>query len=121
MGKDSWELGTMIGTLVGNTVVGGENLTNRLLETMALYDISEILKNELLETENRFLAHYKNKTATKYVNDYILFSQYLLDCRIRGEYYMYSIVANDAGLLSWFNKKTADETKQWYIDKSKKY
>lgn len=120
LGKDSWELGTMIGTLVGNTVVGGENLINRLLETMALYDISEILKNELLEKENSFLANYKNKTAAEYINDYILFSQYLLGCRIRGEYCMYSIVANDSGLLSWFNKKSAAEAKQWYVDKSKK-
>ena len=35
---------------------------------------------------------------------------------MRGEYCMYSIVANDAGLLSWFNKKSAEEAEQWYYD-----
>lgn len=48
---DSWELGTMIGTLVGNVVAGGENLINRVLEMMAVYDISVILQDSIIDTQ----------------------------------------------------------------------
>ena len=40
--------------------------------------------------------------------------------RIRGEYCLYSVVAEDAGLLSWFNKNSAEEARLWYDDKTKK-
>lgn len=46
--KDSWELGEMIGVLVGNIAVGGEDMINRVLEMMALYDISLVLQDGIL-------------------------------------------------------------------------
>ncbi len=117
---DSWELGTMIGTLVGNVVAGGENLINRVLEMMAIYDVSVILQDYLINTQNKFLSNIGNEKEESYLNKYMSFSQYLIGCRIRGEYCLYSIVANDAGLLNWFNKKSAKEAKEWYDNKVEK-
>ena len=117
---DSWELGTMIGTLVGNVVAGGENLINRVLEMMAIYDVSIILQDYLIDTQNEFLSNIGNEKEESYLNKYISFSQYLIGCRIRGEYCLYSIVANDAGLLNWFNKESAEEAKDWYDNKVEK-
>lgn len=117
---DSWELGTMIGTLVGNVVAGGENLINRVLEMMAIYDVSVILQKSLIDTQNNFLSNIGNEEEESYFNKYMSFSQYLIGCRIRGEYCLYSIVANDAGLLNWFNKESAEEAKEWYDNKAEK-
>lgn len=114
---DSWELGTMIGTLVGNVVAGGENLINRVLEMMAIYDVSIILQDYLIDTQDNFLSNIGNEEEESYLNKYMSFSQYLIGCRIRGEYCLYSIVANDAGLLNWFNKESAEEAKEWYDNK----
>lgn len=117
--KGSWELGKLVGILVGDFAVGGEDLINRVLEMMALYDISSVLKNEVLEIGNEFKENSNNIEAN-IVNDYVSFSQYLIGCRIRGEYCLYSIVANDAGLLSWFNKKSTKKAKEWYDTKTEK-
>ena len=117
---DSWELGTMIGTLVGNVVAGGENLINRVLEMMAIYDVSIILQDYLIDTQDNFLSNIGNEEEESYLNKYMSFSQYLIGCRIRGEYCLYSIVANDAGLLNWFNKESAEEAKEWYDNKVEK-
>lgn len=117
---DSWELGTMIGTLVGNFVAGGENLINRVLEMMAIYDVSIILQDYLIDTQDNFLSNIGNEEEESYLNKYMSFSQYLIGCRIRGEYCLYSIVANDAGLLNWFNKESAEEAEEWYDNKVEK-
>lgn len=118
--KGSWDLGKLIGKLVGNVVAGGENMINRLLEMMALRDISVILQEKVIDLSNEFIKDYGTEAEEKIINDYILYSQYLIGCRIRGEYCLYSTVAKDAGLLSWFNKKDAEEAKEWYEDKAKK-
>lgn len=112
--EDSWELGKGIGKLVGNVVVGGEDLINRVLELMALYEISQILKDEIIDLERDFLNQFEKGSQTETINKYIYFSQYLIGCRIRGEYCLYSIIANDAGLLSWFGKNNAKEAEEWY-------
>lgn len=118
--KSSWELGTAIGKLVGNVTVGGEDLINRVLELMALYDISSILQMEVIELGNEFLGNIGTEEENDIVDRYMALAQYLIGCRIRGEYCLYSIVANDAGLLSWFNKESAEDAKAWYNDKARK-
>lgn len=118
--KSSWDLGVMIGKLVGNVAVGGEKIINRLLEMMALHDISVILQGEIIDLSSEFIEKYGSEEEETVIENYILYSQYLIGCRIRGEYCMYSTVANDAGLLSWFNKKNAEEAKIWYEDKTDK-
>lgn len=116
----AWDLGKMIGTLVGDAVVGGENLINRVLEMMAIYDISEILQGKIIETGTEFLNNLGKDNEESLVETYIALSNYLIGCRIRGEYCLYSVVAEDAGLLSWFNKNSAEEARLWYDDKTKK-
>lgn len=115
--EGAWNLGTAIGTLVGDVAVGGENLLDRVLEMMAIYDISVILQEKVIDINTEFLKNIGESNEEGLVNDYVVLSQYLIGCRIRGEYCIYSIVAEDAGLLSWFNKKSRDEAKAWYEDK----
>lgn len=116
----AWDLGKMIGTLVGDVVVGGENLINRVLEMMAIYDISVVLQGEVIETGTEFLNSLGKNSEESLLDTYIALSNYLIGCRIRGEYCLYSIVAEDAGLLSWFNKNSAEEAKEWYDSKTEK-
>lgn len=116
----AWDLGEMIGTLVGDVVVGGENLVNRVLEMMAIYNISEILQGEIIEAGTEFLNNMGKENEENLAHTYVAFSNYLVGCRIRGEYCLYSIVAKDAGLLSWFNKNSAKESKEWYDNKTEK-
>lgn len=116
----AWDLGKMIGTLVGDAVVGGENLINRVLEMMAIYDVSEILQGKIIETGTEFLNNLGKDSEESLVETYIALSNYLIGCRIRGEYCLYSVVAEDAGLLSWFNKSSAEEAKEWYDSKTEK-
>lgn len=115
--KSSWELGLGIGKLVGNVAVGGEDLINRALEIFAIYDISSVLQLEVGELAVEFFEEVGTEKESEICNQYVTLAQYLIGCRIRGEYCIYSIVANDAGLLSWFNKKSAEEAKLWYDDK----
>ena len=119
----SWELGKQIGTLVGNVVVGGENLINRVREMIALYDISTKLTLEATDCLTQFLEGYRlrrsDERLVESVYRYVDLSHYLIGCRIRGEYCMYSTVASDAGLLSWFNKKNVEEATAWYDQKSR--
>ena len=118
--ESAWDLGKIIGTMVGDAVVGGENLINRVLEMMAIYDISEILQEKILDTGTEFLNDLGKDNEESLVETYIALSNYLIGCRIRGEYCLYSIVAEDAGLLSCFNKNSAEEAKLWYEEKTKK-
>ena len=117
--KDAWDLGVSIGKMVGNVVVGGEDLINRVLEMMALHDISDISVNGLFEAESNVVSNIYNNNSDG-VTNYINLSQYLIMTRIRGEYCLYSIVAKDAGLLSWFNKESQEDAKKWYDGKVKK-
>ncbi len=115
----SWELGKMIGTFVGDVTVGAEDLINRVLEMMAIYDISRCLQDKIYDLEMEFLetellSEGKKRSNCTVVESYILHEQFLIGCRIRGEYCIYSIVANDAKLLSWANKKSATEAKEVY-------
>ena len=112
--NSSWNLGKKIGVLIGDTVVGGSNMIIRLQEAMALYDISKILQDELRKTTDEFLKSEISKDVTPLIQDYVMYSTFLASCRIRGEYCLYSIVANDAGLMSWFNKSSGENAKLWY-------
>lgn len=118
--KSSWDLGKQIGTLIGNIAVGGENLINRVREIKVVTDIRRALSISMMNQAAQFATHYSSneaqKTLYEEVKRYVALSEYMINCDIRGEYCMYSIVANDAGLLSWFNKKSAEEAEQWYYD-----
>lgn len=116
----SWELGKQIGTLIGNIAVGGENLINRVREIKVETDIRRALSQSMLRQVTQFITDYSsNETQNilyEEVQRYVALSEYMINCDMRGEYCVYSIVANDAGLLSWFNKNSAEEAEQWYYD-----
>ena len=116
----SWDLGKQIGTLIGNVAVGGENLINRVREIKVVTDIRRALSISMMNQAAQFATDYSSneaqKTLYEEVKQYVALSEYMINCDMRGEYCMYSIVTNDAGLLSWFNKKSAAEAEQWYYD-----
>lgn len=114
--KDSWNLGTDIGKLIGNITVGGENLINRTFEIEALYDISTILQTKVLNSTSDFSSHLNDSDADKYIDEYITYANLLIGCRIRGEYCTYTILAEDSGLLSLLSDKT--DAKNWYDSQS---
>lgn len=114
--EDSWELGKDIGKLIGNITVGGENLINRTLEIEALYDISVILQTKVLDSTTEFLSHSADSDADEYIDEYVTFANFLIGCRIRGEYCTYTILAEDSGLLSLLSDKT--DAQNWYDDQS---
>ena len=114
--KGSWDLGKDIGKLVGNIVVGGEDLINRTLEIEALYDISVILQDKVSDATNEFLTHSIDSDADNYIDEYITYANFLIGCRIRGEYCVYTILAEDAGLLSLLSDKK--DAQNWYDDQS---
>lgn len=113
----SWDLGTKIGTLIGDIAVGGENLIRRMQDMKILSDIQNTLAIGMIQTVRSYLSAYKNDDLIKekeFTNKYVELSHYFTICALRGEYSLYSIVANDAGLLTWFKKKNGDEMKEWY-------
>lgn len=112
--KDSLELGFIIGKTVGNIVVGGENLINRVLEVKALTDISNAVGIRIPELATDAISSFSDEKT----KDVVHLAQMLVSTRIRGEYCMYSILASDAGLLSWANKKSIEEAEQWYEHQS---
>ena len=112
----AWDLGKMVGISVGNFVVGGENLINRLLETMAIKEIGETLASQL---QNMATGEFQEVIGTEqefsFLQRYVALSQLLIGCRTRGEYCWYSILSNDAGLLSAFNTDTGQNAESVYI------
>lgn len=113
----SYDLGSNIGKCIGNLTVGGEDLITRLREMAALYSIHRAVVDEMTTTFTNFLSVYNVETAdelNKSVYKYTDLARYLKVCDIRGEYCLTRIVTKDAKLLSWFNKRNAEEAEQWY-------
>ena len=109
--NSSLELGFMIGTLAGDVLVGGENLIDRVLEMMAIYDISNIMQDKVFEISQDFGSDVNNlETINRFVN----MSSYLVGCRVRGEYCLHSIIIKDARLLSKFKTKSVEDAKKAY-------
>lgn len=115
--KDSWELGVLIGTLVGDITVGTSDLTNRTIEIMALQDIGKVLKDELFRTFTDHAENFGTENEKKLAERYVVFSQFMIGCRIRGEYCLYSIIAHDASFLSVFNMKSSEDAEEYYRKK----
>lgn len=113
--KDSWEIGKAVGILVGDITVGGENLINRLREVMAVNEIGKVLSEKLQDMVTEELDDViGTKEELDFVQKYVMQSKFLINCRVRGEYCWYSLVANDAGLMSYFNKETGKNIEKMY-------
>ena len=110
---DVIELGVEIGKFVGNVAVNGEDIINRVLEMKVLYDISIVLENWLKEVKTRVSAPYSDETDNLAIN-YVRSANYLISCRIRGEYCMYSLLAKNSGLYSHFGEETAKQAENVY-------
>lgn len=111
----SWDLGLDIGKLIGNLTVGGENLIYRVLEMEALYDISSILQYNIPSTFPDFAANYFGESNEEVdLDEIVTMFHFLVACRQRGEYCLWSILINDAGLLNWINLKNNEEVNEWY-------
>lgn len=113
--KDSWEIGKAVGILVGDITVGGENLINRLREVMAVNEIGKVLSEKL---QNMAAEEFDDVIGTKeelgFVQKYVMQSKFLVNARVRGEYCWYSLIANDAGLMSYFNKENGKKAEKIY-------
>lgn len=107
------KVGVEIGKFIGNIAVGSEDVINRVLEMKAVYDISEILENELTSIKQNFDDAYSIETDTT-AQTYITYGYYLISSRIRGEYCMYSMLAKDSGLYSHFGDETAKKAERVY-------
>ncbi|MBR2834870.1 MAG: hypothetical protein IKE43_04040 [Coriobacteriales bacterium] len=118
--QDSWDLGTKIGTLIGDVAVGGEDLILRLRQLCAIYDVSAVLVDKLALLEGTFEVFRGTVGVWDSMDEYVHIAEFLVACRLRGEYSIYSIVAEDAGLLSLINSSNAEEARQWYGRVSKK-
>lgn len=110
---DVIELGVKIGKFVGNVAVNGEDIVNRVLEMKAVYDISVVLEHWLKDIKKRISAPY-TEAMDNWAIDYVRSGNYLISCRIRGEYCMYSLLAKDSGLYSHFGEKTAQQAENVY-------
>lgn len=107
------DLGIEIGKLVGNVAVNGEDIINRVLEMKAVYDISVVLEHWLKDVKKRISTPY-TEAMDNWAIDYVRSGNYLISCRIRGEYCMYSLLAKDSGLYSHFGEKTAQQAENVY-------
>lgn len=118
---DAWDIGKVLGILIGDTVVGGEDLINRTLELKANYDISCALQQNLTLSSS-FLNAYQNQSnnANKLASEYVSYFDFISACRIRGEYCLYSIIVKDAKLLSWAHKENASAATTWYESQTDK-
>ena len=83
---------------------------------MCIRDRSLSMINQVAQFTTDYSSNEAQEMLYEEVRQYVALSEYIINCDMRGEYCMYSIVANDAGLLSWFNKKSAEEAEQWYYD-----
>lgn len=115
--KDSWELGLSIGKLIGNLTMGAEDLIYRTRESMAICDISKILQSDILNRGNEFYSKIGTNESKEYIEKFVQTSEFLIQCRFRGEYNIYSIITSDAKLASILNQENNEETTRLYNKK----
>lgn len=115
--KDSWELGLSIGKMIGNLTIGAEDLIYRTRESMAICDISKILQLNILSKGNEFYSILGKSQSQEIIESFVYLSNFLIQCRFRGEYNIYSIIVSDAKLASVLNQNNNEETKKLYNEK----
>lgn len=106
-------LGIDIGMFVADIAVGTSDVINRVLEMKAVYDISKIIQSELQRYYWDFPESYSN-SSDYMVEKYITYANYLIACRIRGEYCMYSMLAKDSRLCAYFGEESANAAARVY-------
>lgn len=83
-------LGVDIGKLLGNLAMGAEDVLSYIVEIKAVHDISIILENEMERVKNTIQSNSSQITETD-IQNYMAYGNYLISCRIRGQYCMTAI------------------------------
>lgn len=111
--SDIWQLEKDASLLAGNLLFGLENAADRTREMVALSQISDAMDKQLAQQEEAFLKAMGNGSATpEMVCQYMNTLNYYRSNRSRGEYCLYSLLTEDAQLLSaLYDRTTTDE---WY-------
>ena len=104
------DLGFIIEKTDGDLKAGGKDLLLRVNELRILDEISRCLSSEAVMLRNNTVAGVDEEK----IGDVIFLDQILINCRIRGEYSVYSILSSDKGLLSWAGMKTEKEALDAY-------
>lgn len=104
------DLGFIIEKTDGDLKAGGKDLFNRVNELRILDEISRCLSSEAVMLRNNTVAGVDEEK----IGDVIFLDQILINCRIRGEYSVYSILSSDKGLLSWAGMKNDKEALDAY-------
>lgn len=98
----------------------GKDLMKRLQELTAFYEISCILQTQLSDLASEFSSQSPSADSEDIAEKYNFYSDFLIMCRIHGEYYLYSIAALNEDLLSWLGVQNIEEAKQWCSQKYSK-
>ena len=109
----SWKLGLGLGKLIGNVTVGGEDQVQRIHEMEAVCDISFILQSEITHLQLDIIPHNYGNIPFD-MDGFVDYLYYLVCCRERGEYCLYTLRTQNSGLLSLIEKLTSDDSKIWY-------
>lgn len=105
-------LGVEIGKLVGNLSMGAEDVLTYVVEIKAVHDISVILESKLEIIMNTFQKDNTKATETEAQN-YITYGNYLISCRLRGQYCMTAIYLQPS-LRNLFSGDTAQNAESLY-------
>lgn len=111
--KEAFDLGTDGALLMGNLVLGTENVADRIVELQVLDELDGVLAEVVDELQYNYLLSYENGCADRdAANEYIEMLRHLLNTRRRGEYCLYSTIMEDSNVLSWFFG--SEEVEEWY-------
>ena len=105
-------LGVEIGKLVGNLSMGAEDVMAYIVEIKAVHDISVVLENELENIKYSFQKDNSEVTESD-VQKYITYGNYLISCRLRGQYCMTAIYLQPS-LRNLFSGDTAKNAESLY-------
>ncbi len=107
------KLGVDIGKLLGNLTVGAEDVITYVLEIKAVHDISVILEKELGYIKNS-VQKDAAKIAETTAQNYMAYGNYLISCRIRGQYCMTAIYMQCPSLRTLLGEEAAQNAEAVY-------
>lgn len=107
------KLGAEIGKLLGNLLVGAEDVITYVIEIKAVHDISVILETELDSIKNTFQKDNTKVTEIDTQN-YIAYGNYLISSRVRGQYCMTAIYMQCSSLRTLLGESAAKNAESLY-------
>ena len=107
------KLGAEIGKLLGNLLVGAEDVITYVIEIKAIHDISVILENELDSFKHSFQKD-STKVTESDARNYIAYGNYLISSRVRGQYCMTAIYMQCSSLRTLLGEDAAKNAESLY-------